>query len=628
MSPEQVRGHKVDGRSDLFSVGCLFYEVLTRRRPFHADDLMAIFYKITHESPDWARLPEEAQSLQPILDRALAKNLEDRYQTAHDFANDLREYLGGHPSGAHALEALANLGPAPIAAPMPLTDAAGITARPGTDPTVQISGPPPVDQGRTHVTSSTVSRGPEDETVLEPRPVGRPGSAPPSTRPGTASGTRAGTAPGTTRLEPTRVLPSPRAQPVSAANPMLYVALGGLVVALGAAGTYIYVSQGGKPSVSPSTTVAQSGASEPSPLPSPAVAPSPLTTPSTGPSPPLAPPPTFGEARGKAAVAVRAAQEAFRRGDYDQAIVRAQAALKEDPGNAEASRVVENALNGQRAEVHFRAADAAFRRNDHTQALTEAEAGRSVAPWDRRGPEQISRIQEAQQQAQARTQQEAQQQKQQQQAAQVAGLLSRADTALAGQKYDEAIALYDEVLRADPQNPRAGQGKTGAVTARALSQAASSGGAARPLSKTFAAGKTTAQSTETTSGGTVPDGFEDNSSTVKVNRGTQAGDLPGKIAFDVEPDVMKVGEPYKVRISLRNEGNAPIRIRDMIVTTRINGRGASGPVSPLAREVAPRQGALLLTIPDFWKEDTTSWSMEVVVRTDRGETYKNQVTWK
>jgi hypothetical protein len=148
------------------------------------------------------------------------------------------------------------------------------------------------------------------------------------------------------------------------------------------------------------------------------------------------------------------------------------------------------------------------------------------------------------------------------------------------------------------------------------------------VGKTFAAGKTTAQSTETTTGGAVPDGFEDNSSTVKVNRGTQAGELPGKIAFDVEPDAMKVGEPYKVRISLRNEGNAPIRIRDMIVTTKINGRGASGPVSPLAREVAPRQSALLLTIPDFWKDDTTSWSMEVVLRTDRGETYKNQVTWK
>jgi hypothetical protein len=44
--------------------------------------------------------------------------------------------------------------------------------------------------------------------------------------------------------------------------------------------------------------------------------------------------------------------------------------------------------------------------------------------------------------------------------------------------------------------------------------------------------------------------------------------------------------------------------------------------------VAPRDTAQLLLLPDFWKEDTTSWSMEVVVRTTRGETYKNEVSWK
>jgi eukaryotic-like serine/threonine-protein kinase len=57
MSPEQVRGAKVDGRSDLFSVGCMFYELVTGRRPFRAENLMAIFYKITHEEPDFNLIP-------------------------------------------------------------------------------------------------------------------------------------------------------------------------------------------------------------------------------------------------------------------------------------------------------------------------------------------------------------------------------------------------------------------------------------------------------------------------------------------------------------------------------------------------------------------------------------------
>ncbi len=60
MSPEQVKGAKVDGRSDLFSVGCMFYEMLAGRRPFRAENLMAVFYKITHEEPDFNAIPEGA----------------------------------------------------------------------------------------------------------------------------------------------------------------------------------------------------------------------------------------------------------------------------------------------------------------------------------------------------------------------------------------------------------------------------------------------------------------------------------------------------------------------------------------------------------------------------------------
>ena len=61
MSPEQVKGAKVDGRSDLFSVGCMLYELLTGRRPFHSENLMAIFYKITHEEPNFDLVPEGAE---------------------------------------------------------------------------------------------------------------------------------------------------------------------------------------------------------------------------------------------------------------------------------------------------------------------------------------------------------------------------------------------------------------------------------------------------------------------------------------------------------------------------------------------------------------------------------------
>ncbi len=78
MSPEQVKGSRVDGRSDVFSVGCMLYELLTGRRPFHSENLMAIFYKITHEEPNFDLVPAgpEYDALLPILQKALDKDLD------------------------------------------------------------------------------------------------------------------------------------------------------------------------------------------------------------------------------------------------------------------------------------------------------------------------------------------------------------------------------------------------------------------------------------------------------------------------------------------------------------------------------------------------------------------------
>jgi eukaryotic-like serine/threonine-protein kinase len=98
MSPEQVRGSKLDGRSDLFSVGCTLFEMLAGRRPFHSDSLMTIFYKITHEEPNFDFIlasPEHdaLPALLPILKKSLAKKLEDRYQDAHAMSGDLELVL-------------------------------------------------------------------------------------------------------------------------------------------------------------------------------------------------------------------------------------------------------------------------------------------------------------------------------------------------------------------------------------------------------------------------------------------------------------------------------------------------------------------------------------------------------
>jgi serine/threonine protein kinase len=104
MSPEQVKGARVDGRSDLFSVGCMFYEMLVGKRPFHAENLMAIFFKITHDDPNWNAIPPgpEYDALTPILSKALAKDLGQRYENATQFALALRDYLATYGTSASA----------------------------------------------------------------------------------------------------------------------------------------------------------------------------------------------------------------------------------------------------------------------------------------------------------------------------------------------------------------------------------------------------------------------------------------------------------------------------------------------------------------------------------------------
>jgi tetratricopeptide (TPR) repeat protein len=93
MSPEQVQGAKVDGRTDLWSAGCVLYQLLTGHRPFTGESLMTVFYKITHTEPA-LELPAgpEYQALVPIVMKSLARNADERYQTAAEFAGELRAF--------------------------------------------------------------------------------------------------------------------------------------------------------------------------------------------------------------------------------------------------------------------------------------------------------------------------------------------------------------------------------------------------------------------------------------------------------------------------------------------------------------------------------------------------------
>jgi hypothetical protein len=69
-------------------------------------------------------------------------------------------------------------------------------------------------------------------------------------------------------------------------------------------------------------------------------------------------------------------------------------------------------------------------------------------------------------------------------------------------------------------------------------------------------------------------------------------------------------------------------MREMVITTTVNGRRSSGPVALATKTIGPGQKGLLVSLSDFMREDARTWSFEVVLRSVRGETYRNQLVWK
>lgn len=93
MSPEQARGQEVDARSDIWSLGCVLYEMLTRQQPFGGDTTTDVLANIIHREPPsiLIRCPDAPAELERIIIRAVCKNKPERYQTANEFLADLKQ---------------------------------------------------------------------------------------------------------------------------------------------------------------------------------------------------------------------------------------------------------------------------------------------------------------------------------------------------------------------------------------------------------------------------------------------------------------------------------------------------------------------------------------------------------
>jgi serine/threonine-protein kinase len=114
LSPEQAQGETVDARSDLYSTGCLLYELLTVRPPFIGDSPVAVAYQHVREEPQPPSVfdPEITPDMDAIVLKALVKDPNYRYQSADEMRADIEALLEGRPVAASAALGMAGAGAA------------------------------------------------------------------------------------------------------------------------------------------------------------------------------------------------------------------------------------------------------------------------------------------------------------------------------------------------------------------------------------------------------------------------------------------------------------------------------------------------------------------------------------
>src|SRR5436305_9232675 len=191
MAPEQITGERTDARTDIYALGCVFYQMLSGRVPYERDNSVATLFAHVHEPPPplVGDFGETNPAFAPVLQKAMAKDPSDRYLSAGDFARDAAAALRGMrdtapPSSVGTGEAMPLDEPSAPAPPAPATEAAPVGH--AAEPT------PPAEPGATELAPASEpmqseSTGPPPQQpgseVIAPRPAAPSEPAAPSQPP-------------------------------------------------------------------------------------------------------------------------------------------------------------------------------------------------------------------------------------------------------------------------------------------------------------------------------------------------------------------------------------------------------------------------------------------------------------
>jgi serine/threonine protein kinase len=166
MSPEQARGGQIDGRSDLFAVGCVLYEMMAGKKAFRGESITALIFKIITEEPQPIQEldPEIPDAMVRIIAKALAKAPEARYQTGRELAEELL--------------ALTRAGSMPTVRQVETPTVPG-GPLPSVTPTVQVAAPTMASPATVAGSAPTRRMDPAPPPLPRPTPPPRPGAGSP-----------------------------------------------------------------------------------------------------------------------------------------------------------------------------------------------------------------------------------------------------------------------------------------------------------------------------------------------------------------------------------------------------------------------------------------------------------------
>ncbi|HEY3120159.1 MAG TPA: protein kinase [Vicinamibacteria bacterium] len=589
MSPEQVMGERVDVRSDVFSLGAVFYELLTARKPFEADSVHGVLYRVVHKEPPPVRnyAPSVPPSLIQVVEKALRKDKNHRFQNAGEMREALGEVrqiiAGGRAADESTLHEMLEL------EAVEDTEAAVVE-----------------EEGPSHWVEGSAALDAEPKTGLEATQA----VAGTATRPVGSSGRPA---PRAVTRRPARPAPA-----VSGVHSRLPLYFGGAAAL--AALAMLAVVAFRRPPEQPRDMSTEVGAL------------------------------TRGLVRTQLTLASRylddkdypkaisQAQETLQLDPSNVAVKRLLDDARQKQGDLDAAAT--EARTAFDAGENDKAAAALGRLNElNPNHPVAKELSPKLNKFFRSQAEDAKRAMErSRDQAKGASAQNVDT------FATALGLARDAEARFAKQEFGEAYRgflesrdAFDRARRSAEarvieervrtvQNPTPPQS---IVTAPSpTQQVAPPPPTTQPVvtpppptqpivpGRGFRAGATSSIG-PVKKGVKVPKGFEPPRDTAH----------PAALQFEVTPPEVKPGDSYTVKVFLLNNGDAPIKIKGVTANARVNG-GRATPVSgsALASQVGPHEKGLVFEVPGQWPEGVNTWRLDVVIDSDRGDEYKSLLT--